>query len=89
MKHILWTAAACLSLATMAAAGEPPPLRPEDNVQQAAEAAKQAEDCSKQVWPFLARLSPLWGQRHHRSACDYRTSLVAAEQDTHGNGPPE
>jgi len=55
MKHILWTAAACLSLATMAAAGEAPPLPSEDNVQQAAESAKQAKDCSKQVWPHFSQ----------------------------------
>ena len=51
MKFIFSTTAVLILLTTTALAEEAPVLLPK--VQEAADAAKEAEDCSKQVWPHF------------------------------------
>ncbi|MET4717285.1 hypothetical protein ABIF63_001391 [Bradyrhizobium japonicum] len=53
MKTILSAAAAFVLLATVALADEVPP--PQPKVQQAGDSAKEADDCSKQVWPHFSQ----------------------------------
>lgn len=53
MKTILSATAAIVLLATAALADEVPP--PQPKVQQTDDYAKQAEDCSKQVWPHFSQ----------------------------------
>ena len=53
MKFIFSTTAVLILLTTTALAEEAPVLLPK--VQEAADAAKEAEDCSKQVWPHFTQ----------------------------------
>ncbi|MCS3892138.1 hypothetical protein M2171_001271 [Bradyrhizobium japonicum USDA 38] len=52
MKTILSAAAAFVLLATPALADEVPPPQ---KIQQAGDSAKEADDCSKQVWPHFSQ----------------------------------
>lgn len=53
MRTVLSATAAFVLLATAALADEVPP--PQPNAQRADDSAKQAEDCSKQVWPHFSQ----------------------------------
>jgi hypothetical protein len=53
MKSIFSTTAVLILLATSALAEEAPV--PPPKVRQASDSMKQAEDCSKQVWPHFTR----------------------------------
>lgn len=55
MRTVLSATAAFVLLATAALADEVPP--PQPNAQRADDSAKQAEDCSKQVWPHFSQLA--------------------------------